>query len=111
MREPDRVVSWIPTSSMVRPDPFHVDAAGQHDTARQRRPDQLVAAHRDTVDAGVEPVGLGFGHEGQDHAAEGGVGVEVAVGHSQAAEDFLDTFNVVDGPAHGRADIGDDHRR
>ena len=92
-------------------DPFHVALAGQDHPAGEGSADQLVAADGDAVDAGVEAEGLGIVDEGEEHTAEGGVGVDVAAGHAQVMQDSPDAVNVVDGAVHGGADVGNDEGR
>ena len=82
---------------------------GQHHAAGDGGTDELVAAYGHAVDAGVEPVGLGVRDEGQYHAAEGCVGVDVEVLDLQAIHDVPDDVQVVDRPLHGGPDVGDDY--
>ena len=69
---------------------FHQVSAGEDDAAGQGRTDELVAADGDAVYASVEPEGLRVFHVGQDHAAEGRVGVDVMFPDSQFVEDGTD---------------------
>ena len=89
----------------------HVVFLGEDHAARNGGTYELVAADGDAVDAGVESVGLGVRGKWQYHAAEGGVSMDVGMLYVQVGEDFPDVVEVVYGPLHGGADVGDDYWR
>ncbi len=55
--------------------------------------------------------GLGIGDKRQDHAAEGGVGVQVGVGDGQFIQDGTDLVEIIHRTLHGGADVGKDDGR
>ena len=63
-----------------------------------------MTAHRHAVDPGVETEGLRVVNEGQDHAAQSGVGVNVKVADGEVLQYLPDPLHVVDGSPHRRSD-------
>ena len=49
--------------------------------------------------------------ERQNHAAQGGIDVQVILRDRQIVQNLLDAHQIIDGPFHGRADVGEDDRR
>ena len=93
------------------PNSGRVLAPGDDNAAGNGRTDHFVARNGDAVDATVEPEGLRIIDEGEDHATERSVGVDVGAGERQILEDAPDFVEVIHGSLHGGADVGHYQRR
>ena len=70
-----------------------------------------MAADGNAVHAGVKAKGLRFRHKGQNHPAEGGVGVDVGLTDRQIRQNIPHRMEVVHRPFHRSADVRQENDR